>query len=140
MTTDFAKTMARLSDEELYQIAFPAADEEFAPEAVTAARTEVESRGMSGERRRALQAEISRKREQGRAGSFRDHFEWISGPPNWIQRICGGICLLLMAITGINLLAGWRLFGTYDQAALNGAVALMFALVLFFPTVRRIED
>lgn len=63
MATNFAKTMARLPDEELFRIAHPDIGEDYAAEAIAAARDEIGKRGISQEEGQQLRYEIAQMRD-----------------------------------------------------------------------------
>ena len=63
MTTDFARTMTRLPDEELFRIAYPDVGEDYALAAITAAQAEIDKRGISQEEVRQIRYEIYQERE-----------------------------------------------------------------------------
>lgn len=108
-TTDFAQTMARLSDEELYEIAYPAREDDVAPAAMAAARAEIDKRGLSAEEEAVAKDRVARKRAP---------IEWYPRPPDWIDRLCNAVGAILIMAVATDHLAGWHILGGYGAIVL----------------------
>jgi hypothetical protein len=61
---DYAKTMARLQDEELFRIAQAEPHTEYEPEAIKAAQSEIDRRGISEEEKRAIGSQIAHEQDE----------------------------------------------------------------------------
>ena len=72
---DFARTMARLPDEELLRIAHPAVGEDYAAEAIAAAQAETATRGIAADVLPEIPAE---RTKQMRADAPLSHVGWIA--------------------------------------------------------------
>ncbi|NYT39270.1 hypothetical protein HZY97_00735 [Sphingomonas sp. R-74633] len=122
MATDFAKTMARLPDEALFDIAHPDIGEDYAPEAIAAARAEIGRRGISEEEGRQIRYDIFQEREERLPPA-----EEPLSKAGRIASMAFSICLGPMLFVILMLF-----FLGYREKALNTAAYMAIGLMGYF--------
>lgn len=64
-------------------------------------------------------------------------YEWVTRPPNTVERVIAGIMLIFMIVSWASSYAGWGVFGPYDGSVFAVSMIIGLLMLRFWPKVRR---